>query len=168
MTIFRRVRTWLRATLHRSRLESEIDVELRFHLDSCANDLASQGISREEALRRARLEFGGLEGAKEECREARHVTFLEYLLQDLRYAFRMLRKSPSFTVICVLALALGIGFSATIFSVFYNGFLYPFPYRDQSRLSVIGITDTQHGSARFREVYHLQRSRRLPQSRQIL
>ncbi len=155
MSIFRRVRTWLRATLHRSVLESQIDAELRFHLDSYVNDLISQGIFREDALRRARLEFGGLERAKEECREARHVTFLEYLLQDLRYAFRMLRKSPAFTVICVLALALGIGFSSTIFSVFYNGFLYPFPYRDQSRLSVIGITDTAHGSARFREVYHL-------------
>lgn len=81
MTLYRRFRAWLRAIRHRSRLESEIDAELRYHLDSYANDLISRGISREAALRRARLEFGSLERAKEECREARHVTFHEYLLK---------------------------------------------------------------------------------------
>lgn len=77
------------------------------------------------------------------------------LLRDCRYAVRQLGKNPGFTAVAVIALALGIGLSTTIFSIFYNGVLYPFPYRDANRLTVIGILDTSHGSERWREVFHL-------------
>jgi len=77
------------------------------------------------------------------------------VLRDLRYAARQLRKNPGFTAVGVIALALGVGLSTTIFSIFYNGVLNPFPYRDQNRLTVIGIQDTSHGSERWREVFHL-------------
>jgi ABC-type antimicrobial peptide transport system permease subunit len=77
------------------------------------------------------------------------------VLRDLRYAARQLRKNPGFTAVGVIALALGAGLSTTIFSIFYNGVLNPFPYRDQNRLTVIGIQDTSHGSERWREVFHL-------------
>ena len=66
-----------------------------------------------------------------------------------------MRKNPGFSVVAIIALALGIGFSTIIFSIFYNGVLHPFPYRDAERLTVIGIVDTQHNSERFREMYHL-------------
>ena len=70
-----------------------MDAELRFHMEAYAEDLVRGGVPRQEAQRRARLEFGGLERAKEECRDARGVSFLEALVQDLRYAARILRKS---------------------------------------------------------------------------
>jgi predicted permease len=82
-------------------------------------------------------------------------SFLHSLYKDLLFGFRMLHKNPAFTVIAVLALALGIGFSCTVFSIFYNGFLHPFLYRDANRLTVIGIADISKSSERFREVYHL-------------
>jgi putative ABC transport system permease protein len=69
---------------------------------------------------------------------------MQTLLRDFRYALRQLRKNPGFTAIAVTALALGIGLS-TIFSVFYNGVLYPFPYRDAQRLTVIGVRNMQQG-----------------------
>jgi putative ABC transport system permease protein len=77
------------------------------------------------------------------------------LFRDFRYALRQLRKNPAFTVIAVLALALGIGLSSTIFSVFYNGVLYPFPYRDAPRLTVISLLDTQQASEGYRSMFHL-------------
>jgi hypothetical protein len=71
------------------------------------------------------------------------------LLRDLQYAARQLRKNPGFTAVGVIALALGVGLSTTIFSIFYNGVLNPFPYRDANRLTVIGVLDTSHGSETF-------------------
>src|SRR6267143_74488 len=69
MTFWSRIRSWLDATLRRSRLESEMDAELRFHLEAYAQDLVSGGVPRQEAMRRARIEFGGIERVKEEGRE---------------------------------------------------------------------------------------------------
>src|ERR1700693_2890583 len=82
MTIWNRLRSWVEATLWRSRMESEMDAELRFHIEAYAEDLVRGGMTREEAMRRARLEFGGIERAKEECRDARGANLLEALVQD--------------------------------------------------------------------------------------
>jgi len=71
MKMWGRVRSWLHATMRRSRMEGEMDAELRFHIEAFAEDLVRNGVPREEAWRRARIEFGGLERVKEECRDAR-------------------------------------------------------------------------------------------------
>ncbi len=146
MTLWSRFRSWLRTTLGRSRMESEMDAELRFHIEAYAEDLARKGLPRPEAVREARLEFGGIERAKEECREARGATFLESLAQDIRFGLRTLRKSPGFTAVAILTLALGIGANTAIFSVVYGVLLAPLPYHDASRLVVLNETTPRVGN----------------------
>src|SRR6476661_6055948 len=99
----------LRALVSRASVEQELDDELRFHLEHEAERYERQGMSREAALRRARLAFGGVEQTKEASRDMRGTARLESIARDLRYAFRSLRRSPAFALTVILMLGLGIG-----------------------------------------------------------
>ncbi len=155
MTIWSRLRSWLRALLRRSQMESEMDAELRFHMEAYAEDLVRSGMAREEATRRARLEFGGVERVKEEGREARGVNLVESLLRDLRYGTSNMLRTPGFTAITVLTLALGIGATTAIFSAVNPILFESLPYPRPERIMV--ISEFGADSSRTRVAFHTYR-----------
>ena len=147
MKLFASLQSRASALFRRSRMESEMDEELREHIQRRAADLERNGLPRDEAERRARIEFGDYQRFKDEIREQAGARRFETVWQDLSFGLRMMRKSPGFTLVAILTLALGIGANTAIFSVVYAALLRPLPYRDAGKLITIGEVRSQESAA---------------------
>ena len=126
--------TWLTALFSRRRLYSDLSAEMQEHLDEKINELVASGLSREEATRAARREFGNATLLEERSREVWQWPSLESLFADVRFALRMLRKSRGFTAVAILTLALGIGASTAVFSLVDAVLLKPLPFPHAERI----------------------------------
>ena len=132
----------LRALFRRTAVEDDIDAELQFHVDQQVQAYIARGIDPAEAMRRVRLEFGGLEQIKEEYRDALGIRVIDQLRRDLRLALRTLRATPTVTAVAVLSLALGVGANIAIFSIIDTLLLRMLPVKDPARLVLITDTPT--------------------------
>jgi putative ABC transport system permease protein len=146
--VFPRIHSLFRVLTRRRDFEDDMSEELRFHIEQYTEDLIRAGMSREEAGRRARIEFGGLGSVKEECREARGLNLFDELVRNLRYAGRVLRKTPGFTATALLTIALCLGANLTIFAVIDAILLRPLPFPDAGRLVTIFNTYPKAGVER--------------------
>ncbi|MEO6193774.1 MAG: ABC transporter permease [Thermoanaerobaculia bacterium] len=135
----------LRVLRRRHDFEDGMAEEMRFHIEQYTADLVSSGVPPQEAARRARLEFGSLDNAKTDCREARGLRLFDELHQDLRYAARLMRKTPGFTVTALATLALCIGANLTIFAVVDSVLLRPLPFPAADRLMSVYNTYPKAG-----------------------
>jgi macrolide transport system ATP-binding/permease protein len=131
----------LRSLFRKDRAELDLSDELQFHLQNQIDEFVAQGMNPQQARRAARQSLGGVEQVKEECREMRRTNLIENFLQDVRFGFRMLRRSPGFTVLTILCLTLGIGTNAAVFSWVEGILLRPYPLVSQQE-RLVTLTGT--------------------------
>jgi putative ABC transport system permease protein len=128
---------WLKTLKRKDSLEREFDRELRFHIDELTERYVSEGMTRQEAHRQAILEFGGKEQMTQQLREVHQIPVLEILAMNLRFALRLIRKSPVFSAVVVLTLTLGVGANSAVFSVIDAVLLRPLPFPHGDELMLL-------------------------------
>jgi predicted permease len=134
MSIAATLRCWWRAIANRSQVHDEVEEEFQFHLDAYVGDLIRQGMTPSDAQRKACMELGRPDAQNEKYREAIGLRALDEIGTDIRYGLRSLFKSPGYSSVAILSLALGIGATTAMFSLIYAVLIHPFPYADSSRI----------------------------------
>jgi hypothetical protein len=158
--MFSDLRIRFRSLFRPTAVTREIDQELQFHLERQIEKYLRAGLTREQARRRVRLEFGGLTQIKEDCQEANGISFIEHIGQDVCYALRMFGRTPGFTVVVVMTLALGIGANTAVFSLINAVLLKMLPVKDPGQLvqfSKIQPVDGENDYFSYPEVERFQR-----------
>jgi putative ABC transport system permease protein len=148
MGLWRTLSIRIRAVFDRNAFNQELDEEVRFHIEHETRANIARGMNPEEAARQARMDFGG-ESVKEEYRAVRGDSFVESVLQDARFGFRMLRRSPGFAIVATITLALGLGANTAMFSVIDAVLLRPLPFANPDRLVYILDQNPSKGFFRF-------------------
>jgi predicted permease len=137
--------SWIERLIRRERQERELEKELRYHVERRVEELVAEGVNPQEAARRVRIEFGAADEIKEACRDARGTRWVEDFVRDCRYGLRMLRRSPAFTSVAILSLALGIGACTAIFSLMDRVMFRMLPVRQPERLVQIARFHPPYG-----------------------
>ena len=145
LRLFHRIAAPIAALFRRDRLDHDLADEMSAHLDLAIEENLRNGLSPQQARRQALIQFGGTQQAKETHREARSLPFLETAFHDARFALRLLKKSPSFTIVAILTLALGIGATTAIFSVVYGVLLRSLPYHNPQQIVRLWEQDSLGG-----------------------
>ena len=135
--MFSRLRSFLTAWTRRERFEDSLDEEVRFHLDAYAEDPIRSGLPRREALRRARIHFGSVEGMKDDCRQARGLRLADEISRDIKHAGRSLRRDPGFGMVAVATLGLSIGATVLVFSIIDAWLFRPLSFPEPDRLTAM-------------------------------